>query len=144
MSQAQAEATPQPLKLQMRSFILAIVVGLVAATAASFFLWIVDGGQEVVYKKLPEAFGWDALPGWWVLLLLIVGAALVFVARRLPGATGGSPLSGFHFTNPISWAPGILVAAFGTLVFGAALGPEGPLIVLGSAIVTWHCTISPP
>ena len=134
MSQAQAEATPQPLKLQMRSFILAIVVGLVAATAASFFLWIVDGGQEIVYKKLPEAFGWDALPGWWVLLLLIVGAALVFVARRLPGATGGSPLSGFHFTNPISWAPGILVAAFGTLVFGAALGPEGPLIVLGSAI----------
>jgi H+/Cl- antiporter ClcA len=69
-----------------------------------------------------------------VLLLLIVGALLVLVARRLPGGTGGSPLSGFHFTNPISWAPSILLAAIGTLVFGASLGPEGPLIVLGSAV----------
>jgi H+/Cl- antiporter ClcA len=136
MSQAQqaAQAAPAPLKLQMRSFVLAILVGLVAATAASFFMWIVDGGQELFYKKLPESFGWDALPGWWVLVLLLVGAAVVFVARRLPGATGGSPLSGFHFTNPPSWAPGILLAALGTLVFGASLGPEGPLIVLGSAI----------
>jgi H+/Cl- antiporter ClcA len=136
MSQAQqaAQAAPTPLKLQIRSFVLAILVGLVAATAASFFMWIVDGGQELFYKKLPETFGWDQLPGWWVLVLLLVGAAVVFVARRLPGATGGSPLSGFHFTNPPSWAPGILLAALGTLVFGASLGPEGPLIVLGSAI----------
>jgi H+/Cl- antiporter ClcA len=69
-----------------------------------------------------------------VLLLLVVGALIVFVARRLPGATGGSPLSGFHFTNPPSWAPSILLAALGTLIFGASLGPEGPLIVLGSAV----------
>jgi H+/Cl- antiporter ClcA len=118
----------------MRAFVLAIVIGLVAATAASLFMWVVDGGQEFVYKTLPESFGWEKLPGWWVLLLLLVGAVLVHVARRLPGATGGSPLSGFHFTNPISWAPSILLAALGTLVFGASLGPEGPLIVLGSAV----------
>jgi H+/Cl- antiporter ClcA len=136
MSQVQQAATPTPtpLKLQMRSFILAIVIGLIAATAASFFMWIVDGGQELFYKKFPESFGWSTLPAWWVVLLLLVGAGLVFVARRLPGATGGSPLSGFHFTNPPSWAPGILLAALGTLIFGASLGPEGPLIVLGSAV----------
>ncbi|MBK9738297.1 MAG: chloride channel protein [Actinobacteria bacterium] len=136
MSQGQAvePAEPGPLRLQMRAFVLAIVIGLVAATAASLFMWVVDGGQEFVYKTLPESFGWEKLPGWWVLLLLLVGAVLVHVARRLPGATGGSPLSGFHFTNPISWAPSILLAALGTLVFGASLGPEGPLIVLGSAV----------
>ena len=136
MSQAQPAvlAPATPLKLQVRAFVLAIVIGLVAASFASFFLWIVDGGQEIVYKKLPEAFGWSTLPGWWVLLALLVGAGLVFVARRLPGATGGSPLSGFHFTNPPAWAPSILLAALGTLVFGASLGPEGPLIVLGSAV----------
>jgi len=136
MSQAQVAAPPAatPLRLQMRSFILAIIIGLVAASFASLFLWIVDGGQKLVYETLPENFGWDATPGWWVLLLLLVGAGLVFVARRLPGHTGGSPLSGFHFTNPISWAPAILLAAIGTLVFGASLGPEGPLIVLGSAV----------
>lgn len=136
MSQAQAAApsAATPLRLQMRSFILAIIIGLVAASVASLFLWIVDGGQKLVYETLPENFGWDAIPGWWVLLLLLVGAGFVFLSRRLPGHTGGSPLSGFHFTNPISWAPAILIAAFGTLVFGASLGPEGPLIVLGSAV----------
>ncbi len=136
MSQAQAAApsAATPLRLQMRSFILAIIIGLVAASVASLFLWIVDGGQKLVYETLPENFGWDAIPGWWVLLLLLVGAGFVVLARRLPGHTGGSPLSGFHFTNPISWAPAILIAAFGTLVFGASLGPEGPLIVLGSAV----------
>ena len=136
MSQAQPAVLAQatPMKLQMRAFILAIIVGLVAATFASLFLWIVDGGQDLIYKKLPESFGWDTLPAWWVLLALLVGAGLVLIARRLPGATGGSPLSGFHFTNPPSWAPSILLAALGTLVFGASLGPEGPLIVLGSAV----------
>jgi H+/Cl- antiporter ClcA len=132
-----AEAAPavqQPMRLQMQAIVLAIVVGLIAATAASVFMWLVDGGQELFYKKIPESLGWYQLPGWWVLLLLLVGALLVLAARRLPGRTGGSPLSGFHFTNPVSWAPSILLAALGTLVFGASLGPEGPLIVLGSAI----------
>jgi H+/Cl- antiporter ClcA len=133
-TQEAASSDVQPMRLQVSAFVLAIVVGLVAATAASFLLWIIDGGQELFYKKLPENFGWGTLPGWWVLLLLVVGALIVFVARRLPGATGGSPLSGFHFTNPPSWAPSILLAALGTLIFGASLGPEGPLIVLGSAV----------
>jgi H+/Cl- antiporter ClcA len=133
-TQEAASSDVQPMRLQVSAFVLAIVVGLVAATAASFLLWIIDGGQELFYKTLPEIFGWGTLPGWWVLLLLVVGALIVFVARRLPGATGGSPLSGFHFTNPPSWAPSILLAALGTLIFGASLGPEGPLIVLGSAV----------
>jgi H+/Cl- antiporter ClcA len=142
VSNADNSAAPAPAappgapstRLQMKAFVLAIIVGLVAATGASVFMWLVEGGQDLFFKKIPENLGWASLPGWWVLLLLLVGAALVFVARRLPGATGGSPLSGFHFTNPVSWAPGILLAALGTLVFGASLGPEGPLIVLGSAL----------
>lgn len=129
-----APAVEQPTSLQMKALVLAIVIGVIAATAASVFLWIVDGGQELFYKTLPEKFGWETIPAWWVLLMLLLGAALVLAGRKLPGATGGSPLSGFHFTNPVSWAPGILVAAVGTLAFGAALGPEGPLIVLGSAL----------
>ena len=34
----------------------------------------------------------------------------------------------------MEYAPGILLAAVGTLAFGAVLGPEGPLIALGSAV----------
>ena len=127
-------AVETPTSLQMKALVLAVVLGIAAATAASLFIWIVDGAQELLYKTLPENFGWTQIPAWWIVLLLLVGAGCVLLARKLPGATGGSPLSGFHFTNPPIWAPGILLAAFGTLAFGASLGPEGPLIVLGSAL----------
>ena len=34
----------------------------------------------------------------------------------------------------VSHAPGVALAAFGTLAFGAVLGPEAPLIALGSVV----------
>src|SRR4051794_20879957 len=36
--------------------------------------------------------------------------------------------------TPLSHVPGIALAAIGTLAFGAVLGPEAPLIALGSAV----------
>ncbi len=56
------------------------------------------------------------------------------LARRLPGATGNGPLTGFHFDDPLSMVPSVLLAALFTLVFGLVLGPEAPLIVLGTAV----------
>ena len=52
----------------------------------------------------------------------------------MPGSTGKGPLTGFHFDNPLSVVPSILLAALFTLVFGLVLGPEAPLIVLGTAV----------
>jgi H+/Cl- antiporter ClcA len=52
----------------------------------------------------------------------------------LPGETGPGPLSGFHFDLPLVIVPSVLAAALGTLIFGMVLGPEAPLIVLGSAL----------
>ena len=36
--------------------------------------------------------------------------------------------------TPPSFVPGVVLAAVGTLAFGAVLGPEGPVIALGSAV----------
>jgi H+/Cl- antiporter ClcA len=59
---------------------------------------------------------------------------VVLAARRLlPGDGGHPPLEGIGgAATPLSHAPGIALAALGTLAFGAVLGPEAPLIALGS------------
>jgi len=66
----------------------------------------------------------------------VVGAAIVVLARGLlPGDGGHSPLLGIGGgPTPLAYAPGVALAALGTLAFGAVLGPEAPLIALGSAV----------
>jgi H+/Cl- antiporter ClcA len=50
----------------------------------------------------------------------------------MPGDGGHPPLEGFGSgPESVKDAPGIALAALGTLAFGAVLGPEGPLIALG-------------
>jgi H+/Cl- antiporter ClcA len=68
--------------------------------------------------------------------LPIVGASIVVAARALlPGDGGHSPLAGLGLgPTPLAYAPGVALAAVGTLAFGAVLGPEAPLIALGSAV----------
>jgi H+/Cl- antiporter ClcA len=60
----------------------------------------------------------------------------VYLARRfLRGDGGHPPLQGIGGgAVPVSHAPGIALAAIGTLAFGAVLGPEAPLIALGAAV----------
>ena len=54
-------------------------------------------------------------------------------SSRATAATGRSAESACEPT-PLSHAPGIALAALGTLAFGAVLGPEAPLIALGSVV----------
>lgn len=65
-----------------------------------------------------------------------MGAGLVVVARALlPGDGGHSPLQGLGTQpTPLEAGPGVALAALGTLAFGAVLGPEAPLIALGSIV----------
>jgi H+/Cl- antiporter ClcA len=66
----------------------------------------------------------------------VTGAAIVYAARRLlPGNGGHEPIQGLATTpTPLRHAPGVAVAAIGTLAFGAVLGPEAPVIALGSVV----------
>jgi len=113
---------------------IAVIVGIVGAIGATAFLYVVHELQHAVFTSVPKALGIDGAPWWWTGILLLIGATIVLIAQRLPGHTGPSPLTGFHFDNPLQVVPGILLAAAGSLIFGIALGPEAPLIVLGSAL----------
>lgn len=110
------------------------VIGVIAAIFASLFLKLIEISTEFVYHELPHAMGLDGAPWWWACILLLLAAVLVVLARKLPGATGQGPLTGFHFDVPVKFVPATLLAAFASLVSGVALGPEAPLIVLGVAV----------
>ncbi|MEN3285263.1 MAG: hypothetical protein V7607_6403 [Solirubrobacteraceae bacterium] len=61
---------------------------------------------------------------------------MALAIRHLPGTGGHSPADGFKaggVTAPID-VPGVLLAALGTLSFGVVLGPEAPLILMGSGL----------
>jgi H+/Cl- antiporter ClcA len=113
---------------------LAALVGIPAAFLAALFLAAVRWLTGLVWTDLPRTLG-QATPPWYLVVgLPLVGAGIVIAARTLlPGDGGESPLEGFASGPvPVKHGPGIALAALGTLVLGAVLGPEGPLIALGS------------
>ncbi len=117
--------------------VLGAIVGVVVATAAYFFLKGVAEAQQYLFTTLPGDLGFDAAPMWWPIPLLAVGGLLVgLTIRYLPGTGGHKPAEGFKPSGavlPIE-LPGIIIAAFATLSFGAVLGPEAPLIAIGSGM----------
>jgi len=116
---------------------LGAVIGVPAALVAALFLALVHDLQHWLWSDLPDRLGHASPPWYLVLGLPVAGALVVLVARRfLPGDGGVSPLVGLggEKPSPISHAPGIALAAVGTLSFGAVLGPEMPLIALGMIV----------
>ena len=117
--------------------LLGAVLGVAVATVAYFFLKAVAEVQHYLFTTLPGDLGFDAAPMWWPIPLLAVSGLLVGLAiRYLPGTGGHKPAEGFKpsgAVRPIE-LPGIFIAAFATLSFGAVLGPEAPLIAIGSGI----------
>ena len=104
------------------------LIGVAAALVAALFLALVHDAEHWL---------WSDSPAWYLVVFLpAVGACVVYAARRLlPGDGGHSPLQGLAGApTPPSYAPGVALAALGTLCFGAVLGPEAPLIALGSAV----------
>lgn len=74
---------------------------------------------------------------WWPLPVLAVGGLVVALSLRyLPGSGGHNPAEGFRTGGNFTAGdlPGIVVASFATLAFGAVLGPEAPLVLIGSLI----------
>src|SRR5205085_10465692 len=67
---------------------------------------------------------------------LAVGGVIAACAiERLPGNGGHVPAEGLKTgTIEPGWLPGIVLAALATLAFGLVLGPEAPLIAIGSGL----------
>ena len=115
---------------------VAVLVGIPLGLAALLFVWVEDSLQGWLWTDLPEALGMGSSPEWWwVLIVPAFGGLVVALAYRLPGRGGHNPALGFNATpTQPRELPGAMVAAIATLSCGAVLGPEAPLIALGSAI----------
>ena len=120
-----------------RLLLVCSVMGVVVSLASWAFLEVVHALQVGLYRDLPDALGLDEPPWWWPLPILTVAGLLVAVAvARLPGRGGHEPSEGLHTgapTLPVE-LPGVLLAATATVGLGMVLGPEAPLIALGSGL----------
>jgi H+/Cl- antiporter ClcA len=126
-------------KAYLRLVLLGALIGIPAALVAALFLGVVHYLQHWLWEDVPRELGGSS-PQWYLVLFVpAVGAALVYAARAfLPGDGGHSPLDGIGGAGavPVSYAPSIALAALASLVCGAALGPEAPLIALGAIVGT--------
>ncbi|HMJ36676.1 MAG TPA: chloride channel protein [Baekduia sp.] len=127
--------------LRSRSYVqllvLAALVGVPISALAYGFLKLVDVVQTAIFEDLPDQLGYDPVPAWWPLPVLVLAGVLTALAiTLLPGSGGHSPADGFKATGPVPpiELPGILAAALASLGFGVVLGPEAPLILMGSGL----------
>jgi len=135
-------ASPDPAELlRSRSYLALLLLGAIAgvpvAAVAFFFLKAVAEVQQYAFQTLPGELGYQTAPTWWPLPVVALGGLIVALSiRYLPGTSGHKPAEGFKTSGPVPpiELPGIVVAAFATLALGAVLGPEAPLIAIGSGL----------
>jgi hypothetical protein len=136
MSGSEDQHQPPGRRAYLRLIGIAALIGIPAALLAAAFLGAVHLVEGWLWDDLPAAMGLSAPPWYLVLGLPVIGAVIVLVARRfLPGDGGAPPMHGLSTeATPVSHAPGVVLAALGSLPFGAVLGPELPVVALGTAV----------
>ncbi len=145
MSQPAPPATPTPPDpaslLRSQSYLALLffgaLIGVPVAATAFFFLEAIAETQQYVFETLPGDLGFDSQPSWWPIPLLALSGLLVALTiRYLPGTAGHKPAEGFKTAGPVQPIdlPGIILASFATLSLGVVLGPEAPLIAIGSGM----------
>ncbi|MGO9490031.1 MAG: chloride channel protein [Solirubrobacteraceae bacterium] len=141
---AEPELSPEQVEatIESRSFavllVIAAVVGVLVSLVAWCFLELLNQIERGVYVHLPSDFGYHGGPPiWWPLpVLAVAGVICAFAIERLPGEGGHLPANGLAAAGPPAAValPGILLAAFASVGLGVVLGPEAPLIALGSGL----------
>jgi H+/Cl- antiporter ClcA len=145
MPEPEPELSPEQVEatIQSRAFIALMLVAAVAGVIVSLLAWcfleLVNQIQRGVYVHLPSDLGYHSGPPlWWSLpVLAIAGVIVAFAIERLPGGGGHIPANGLSTaggpTLPVA-LPGVILAALATIGLGIVLGPEAPLIALGSGL----------
>jgi H+/Cl- antiporter ClcA len=144
-----APAAPEPTAEQaaatMRSkqyvvlLVIAAVIGVIVSLAAWCFLELTYQTTREVYTHLPHALGYDnGAPLWWSIPVLAIAGVIVALAiTRLPGNGGHVPVKGLGGgggpAQPMD-LPGVLLAGLASIGLGTVVGPEAPLIALGSGV----------
>jgi len=137
-------AAPDPAAiLRSRNFVallvFAAVLGIVVSLIGWGFLELVHAVQVWVFTDLPSGLGLDPVPTWWPLpICTLAGLPVAFAIARLPGRGGHVPANGLQVgsTEP-NMVPGVALAALATLGLGLVLGPEAPLIAIGSGVAVF-------
>jgi H+/Cl- antiporter ClcA len=117
--------------------VFAALLGVPVAATAYAFDHLILVLQGWLFSDLPATLGLDPAPVWWpVPILVLSGLLTAFAIERLPGTGGHSPADGFHTAGalPPRELAGVVAAALATLGFGVVLGPEAPLIAIGSGL----------
>ena len=141
MSQSSAATNDPAALLGTRDYrvllVLAGIIGILVSLASWGFLQLTHEMQFWVYKDLPSGLGFTSVPTWWPLPVLAVSGIFVALAiTRLPGNGGHQPSEGLRAgppTKPVE-LPGVVLAAIATVGLGLVLGPEAPLIALGTGM----------
>ena len=144
---AAAAPAPPPVDpaamLRSRNFVVllvfAAIVGVFVSLASWGFLELVHQLQLAVFSDLPDALGYDTVPTWWPIpVLVLAGLPVAFAIVKLPGNGGHVPAHGLQVgsTEP-NMVPGIALAALATLGLGLVLGPEAPLIAIGGGLAVF-------
>ena len=141
-------ATPGPAALDpvsvvrsrayLSALVLAALLGIPISAVAYGFLALVGALQGYLFDDLPADLFDGSAPAWWpVPWLALCGLLVSMTIRYLPGPGGHSPALGFQVGGgpPVDrHLPGIVLASLATLALGAVLGPEAPLIAIGSGL----------
>jgi H+/Cl- antiporter ClcA len=107
------------------------------AAASYYFLRGINEVQSYVFTTLPKELGFSGEPVWWPLLPLAISGILVALSiQYLPGTSGHRPSQGFQASGAVPPVDlyGIVFAGFATLSLGVVLGPEMPVVGLGSGL----------
>ncbi len=135
-------AAPDPAALlRSPSYLVLLLFGAIlgapVAAVAYFFLKAVAATQTYLYTTLPGDLGFSSPPSWWPIpLRALSGLIVALTITHLPGESGHKPAEGFKTGGPVMPIdlPGIILASFATLSMGVVLGPEAPLIAIGSGL----------
>ena len=138
LSSEQADATIRSKRYAVLLIVVA-VIGVIVSLAAWCFLEGIYQIQQELYVHLPHAVGYQhGPPKWWPLPVLALGALMVALAiTRLPGNGGHIPAKGLAMGGgPLGpkALSGVVLAGLATVGSGLVLGPEAPLIALGSGV----------
>ena len=113
------------------------LIGVPVALIAWGFLVLVHELENVVWENVPKALGMST-PAWWfgLIVLTLAGVIVGVTIAKLPGTGGHIPAHGLGGGQPLPLEmPSIVIAALVSLVLGAVVGPEAPLVAIGSGIV---------
>ena len=133
---APAEAPAIDRKDLLRVIAASVLVALPISLVAFGFLGAVNALQTWVWQTAPADLGLSSTPWWWAVPWLVLAGLLVALAiSLLPGRGGHVPANGTGGAPvPPRAVVGVLVAALAGLPLGVVLGPEAPLIGIGTGL----------